>query len=759
MLRQASDIHHDGATHTNAGCKAGMSQAPAPSFAASRLARMRRAALSAAVLNGASVALGLLLIALLIHAVLGAHAAASASVGAIVALIPDMPRARRGKFAHLIVAPLLGVPLFLAVQLLRGHPVELGLLLVPATFFAFLSTAWGRPGMPVAAGLMFAMLLALAPEPAASVHEALQRTGWCALGAGLYVAWATAANAVLNERYRAQTLAELLLSVAALLRTHAARIMRAPAPDALGGVLRRQAALAEQLQAARDLILETPDTPRRQRLAGMLIVVLEMRDRLIASELDIERVQASQSASLEPLAALSRAMARDVERVADALLSGARPPAAREHDTVLSELREQALGEARAHPERSEAMQQAALLRSVCVRLGDQASAVRQLAALARGETEPDLSAVRSGWQLFVSPVYWSRQPLLGLWRWRQPALRHALRAALAIGTGYALAMLLPWGSRDYWVLITIVVVLRGSLAQTLERRNQRVLGTLAGSALAVGLLAAQPSVAVLLGVVVLAQGLAHAFVVRRYVVTAVAGSVLGLVLAHLLSATSHPAFDFAERVGDTLLGAALAWGFSYVLPSWERTRIALTVRRVCRAMAAHARQSLALATLAEVTGQPELAWRLARREAYDALSALVLATDRALVEPRAVQPPMALLEQLQGHGYQLLGQLSAVQSILLLRRQRLQLQAIAAPLAEAANEIERQLDLARPCEPVAARLQGGGDAMPAVPEDLPDPFVADSSPWLLRRLALAMALAGEVRADALAVLRESGAE
>ncbi|MGB6116386.1 MAG: FUSC family membrane protein, partial [Comamonas sp.] len=172
-----------------------MNHATGSPIARLRLRQMRRTALSASVLNGASVALGLLLMALLIHALFGAHAASNASVGAIVALIPDTPRARRGKFAHLIVAPLLGVPLFLAVQLLRGHPVELGLLLVPATFFAFLSTAWGRPGMPVAAGLMFAMLLALAPEPAASVHEALQRTGWCALGAGLYVAWATVANA------------------------------------------------------------------------------------------------------------------------------------------------------------------------------------------------------------------------------------------------------------------------------------------------------------------------------------------------------------------------------------------------------------------------------------------------------------------------------------------------------------------------------------------------------------------------------------
>ena len=60
------------------------------------------------------------------------------------------------------------------------------------------------------------------------------------------------------------------------------------------------------------------------------------------------------------------------------------------------------------------------------------------------------------------------------------------------MGTGYVIATLLPWGSHDYWVLLTIVVVLRGSLAQTLERRNARVGGTLLGCVLASALLAAR---------------------------------------------------------------------------------------------------------------------------------------------------------------------------------------------------------------------------------------------------------------------------
>jgi hypothetical protein len=74
---------------------------------------------------------------------------------------------------------------------------------------------------------------------------------------------------------------------------------------------------------------------------------------------------------------------------------------------------------------------------------------------------------------------------------------------------------------------------------------------------------------------------------------------------------------------------------------------------------------------------EAELGWRLARREAYDSLSALVQATQRALSEPRAVRPRLEALERLLAHSYQLLAQLTAVKSMLLVRRGRLDAQMI----------------------------------------------------------------------------------
>ena len=113
-----------------------------------------RVALSYYVTIGLSAAFGLLLISGAVHLFLGAFAAAAASVGVIVVIPPDQPAPRRGKFWQLLPAALIGTPLFFAVQVLHADPVRLALLLVSATFVAFLGAAWGKRGLPISISVM-----------------------------------------------------------------------------------------------------------------------------------------------------------------------------------------------------------------------------------------------------------------------------------------------------------------------------------------------------------------------------------------------------------------------------------------------------------------------------------------------------------------------------------------------------------------------------------------------------------------------------
>jgi uncharacterized membrane protein YccC len=709
--------------------------------------RLQRVLLSYYALNGAAAALGLLLVSASVHLLFGAAAAGAASIGVIVCIPPDQAAPVKGKFWHLLPAALVGIPLFFAVQMLRDQPWGLGLLLVPASFLAFLGGAWGKRGLPIAVSAMFAMIFSMALPPHSGLAAALASTLNFALGAGLYLVYATAANALLNGRYRTQMLADTLMALAQLMRTQAEQFMQNAAADRrkqtplIGVLLRQQAALNDQVQAARDIVLERPNAPRRQQLASMLLAVLEMRDHLTACELDLEALNAASGnfLALQGLRDVLQATASDIEQLADALLHGKAAPPVHKLRPQLAALVWDAGGDS------SEA-QAAMLARGLANRVGNLNDEARHISALASGQAAPDVDLIRNSWQMFVSTTAWSWRPFLAIWRWEAPTLRHAVRAALAIGFAYVLGLLMPWGTHDYWILITIVVVLRGSLAQTLERRKSRVLGTLIGCLLAGLVLTAHVPVWALLLVLTLAQAVAHAFALRLYLVTAVAATMLGLVQAHMVNAGISPAFEVLERVADTLLGVSIAWAFSYVLPSWERNQIATLVARSLAAQARYARISLTLGQLQQMENAPELEWRLARRDCYETLSALVQATQRALSEPRAVQPPLEPLGRILARSYQLLAQLTSIKTMLLLRRKRLRLDQISQPLLQAAQAMEaalmQQTDAAAPHVVAAAVTL-------AEPEPLPDPFESDLTPWLLRRLGLSTALAAQLRDEA----------
>ncbi|MDB5946357.1 MAG: hypothetical protein JWQ33_1383, partial [Ramlibacter sp.] len=204
------------------------------------------------------------------------------------------------------------------------------------------------------------------------------------------------------------------------------------------------------------------------------------------------------------------------------------------------------------------------------------------------------------------------------------------------------------------------------------------------------------------------------------------------------------PVFEVAERVLDTLIGVSIAWVFSYVLPSWERTQVGALVARTLAAQEKHAQLALALAQPQAGDDHAELAWRLARREAYDSLSALVQAVQRSLSEPRAVRPPLQDLERLLGHGYQLLAQLTAIKTMLLQRRDRLDFARLQPRLEQAKQAIAGALQQGAP-QPSASPALMEPFPMLAVPDVLEQ----DLTPWMQRRLQLAVDTAGELQADA----------
>ncbi len=691
--------------------------------------------LPAYAVSGIEVALGIGCIQLLAHLLAGPHAASLMVSGAACTSIADVPNTPLRTWRRVSAAAFLGAAAALVVDVLRPYPLGLGAAVAAVAFVAMMALAWGPRAGAVSFTPILSMIFSMAVPPSDHPFEV---AGWSACGGFAFLAWAWVASVVCQQRYRSLALVATLQAAAQLFRSRA-DVLAAAHPEA-GAVapmrawISGEAVLADRLQAARDVLFAAPESPRWRRDVAILLLVIDLRDVLLASRLDADllRKDAAGRAILDRIAAAMRAIGDRLDLFASHVRDGTVPAEASPPPLDF----EAALGQVPI----AAADVRFRLFPSMLGRLRQLSADVNRVHRLLQGEAET-LPLTHAQLQLFVAPDGWPLGALRPHWRRDSLVLRHAVRMSLAVGAAYFLALALPWGSHPYWLVLSVAVVLRGNLGETLARRNARVLGTVLGC-LVVVVLARVPSPAFQSSIFLVALGTAHTFVQQRYWITATAGSVMALLQSHLVNPEGGLAIG--ERVADTFLGALLAWCFSYVLPSWERRSVPEAITRVLRDLQDYAAHSLGAAS-----GDP-VEERLARRKAYDALAALAAALRRSRVEPKGVRLPAKQITTLLDHGERLMAHLSMVRLTLArLKNEQAVSSQIDAALAETAASLKAHLDL-KAHDGRAAAEEAGADELAQLPER---PAAHDVMPWLSRRLSLMVREAGQIRGAAQAGL------
>ncbi len=688
--------------------------------AALRSAPDRAARLPAHVVNGTSVAVGVALIHVACVAFAGNELAQVATGGAVCASLADVPATVRGAVRRVFAAALLAWLASALVWLAQASPPALGAAIGLIGFGAMITMAWGPRAGPIAFAPILSTIFALTlPE---RIGASAAPLGWTAIGGLAYLGWTIASAPLLQRVYRAHALAAALDATTRLLRSRAALLEATPADleAALPPWIGDESHLAERLQAARDPLFSAPDSPRARRQTAALVEAIDVRDLLLASRLDLELLGQDDSAQ-----AVRGRVAGALRSFADALddRTAARPAVA---GTLLDGIFEA------TDP-------RALLLPAFVARLQRLASGVQRIGARLRGAGEP-LPLSREQLRMFAAAESWPLSALQASLSLRSPVFRHALRMALALMAGYFIALQLPWGAHPHWLVLGVAVVLRGTLEQTLARRNDRVAGTVIGCLL-VMLIARLQSAPLMIAAFLAGVGVAHAFVTVRYRVTAIAATVMALLQAHLVDPQASLAIG--ERLADTVLGAALAWGFSYVLPSWERRTLPRQIERALAALRSYAAHALRSDPHAGV------AQRLARRSAYDALGSIAAALQRSRVEPRGVRPPFVELATMLDAAQRLMAHLSVIRMSLALHPDAPRRPESLAAVHRADRLLQQALDRsAAEAEPIEPPSPG------ALPEAAPQ---EDPAAWLLRRLRIAVADALALRSAADAALAALG--
>jgi uncharacterized membrane protein YccC len=160
---------------------------------------------------------------------------------------------------------------------------------------------------------------------------------------------------------------------------------------------------------------------------------------------------------------------------------------------------------------------------------------------------------------------------------------RHAIRlgAAAAIATALAAGLHLP---RGYWVVVTVLVVLKPNFGGTIERVIQRIAGTIVGGVIAMLITIFIPDQATLFLCVAVLAFISFSIRSFGYGLFTLVMTPLFMVLLDLASPGDWKVSLF--RILDTFAGGVLALIGGYTLfPLWERERLPLQLARTLLAI------------------------------------------------------------------------------------------------------------------------------------------------------------------------------
>lgn len=370
----------------------------------------------------------------------------------------------------------------------------------------------------------------------------------------------------------------------------------------------------------RDRKAMSPDNIEGQRFIKIASCAIDLYDQITAIHYDYEFVREHFKVSgvLELVVQIIKLQVRELHKISDALDTNKRPH-------INKYLKQSQLLDARLqYIIDRESSSNAILLTKLKHNIRQIDEYIRSInSGMCEYDSEVQYSHFATVQDLSFAPI--KKNLTLS-----SPIFRFALRLTIASLVGFGLSHLFNLGTYDYWLVLTILVVIRPSFNITQKRNKQRLIGSLAGIAggFAILLLINQTNVQLAVAVVFLIGFLS--FLRTNYLVAVIFITAMVVILLNIYS--GQDSTIILERIYDTLLGCVIAFGSAYLFPVWESRRLGFYVRQVLESNITYLERLYeeAIGTPSDVTS-----YKLSRKGVYTSLATLSSAFASMQSEPR----------------------------------------------------------------------------------------------------------------------------
>ena len=569
------------------------------------------------------------------------------SLGAMSVSVTDNPGPIHHRRNGMIACNLIIFFVALITGYVAALPVVLGAFLFLCCFLFSIIGIYGSRATSIGLSALLVMVLNI-DRPMEGMAVLLNAI-YIFAGGAWYIVLSLLLYSLRPYKLIQQALGECIQSTADYLRIKAAFYSKGADEDKNYQLLlirqadlhQKQDLIRELLFKSRNLVKESTNTSRI--LVMMFLDIVDLFERVMTSHQDYKSLHRffDESNILEEYRAILLMMADDLDETGIAVKSG-RPAADKPAVTVrLAALRERFFS-LRDTTRTAENVEGFISLRHILESMEDIADRLRTLRGYTRYDKQVAVDLKSLDLDQFISHQDIDLHLVKENLSFSSNIFRHSIRVSVATLIGYIISQFLPFG-HSYWVLLTIVVILKPAYTLTKKRNYERLFGTIAGAVMGIAVLYFFQDKTVLLAFLIFFMVCTYSLIRIRYLLSVLFMTPYILLLFHLLNPAGFRTV-LSDRLIDTGIGSAIAFLANlFILPAWEHEQIRDYMYDTLKNAIGYFKQVAAALQSSPVSVTQ---YKLSRKNTFVAQANLSDAFNRMLSEPKSKQKDIRSIHQ-----------------------------------------------------------------------------------------------------------------
>jgi uncharacterized membrane protein (TIGR01666 family) len=586
--------------------------------------------------DGLRITLGILMPALVLMQFGKFDLGITLSLGAICICVIDNPGPAVHKRNGMAVGNLCLFIVAITTGFARLNVYTLGLEVTVFSFLFSMFIVYGNRAASVGTAALLIMIFMMDRD--VKPNEVLGYSATILAGGVWYMIFSLIFFGIRPYRAAQQALGENVADIVKFLRIKADFYLpETDIDDNYHKLVSQQIQVSQHQDAVRELLFKSRVLVRESTNASRILVLtfvdlVDMFEQIMATHYDYAQIQEKfkDTGILPEIAHFVHQMANELENIGFAILSNTRYKHKVDFNPVLDQLKLKidAVGNANETSN--------LVLKKILINLRDLNKEIENVFNYYNSASSKTLIDNNRDleYSKFVTHQDYEPHVFFDNFSLDSSAFKHALRVALVCLVGFTVAKAFALGHHSYWVLLTIIVILKPGFSLSKQRNYQRLTGTIAGGFIGILILMFIPNSDAQFTLMLIFMLGAYSFQRLNYVVSIVFMTPYVLILFKFLGIGHLDIVE--ERIVDTIIGSSIAFIASYLIfPTWEFEQIKMTLAEVI-----YSNVNYLVKIAQSITGKPvtNTDYKLARKDVYVKSANLSAAFERMTSEPKSKQ-------------------------------------------------------------------------------------------------------------------------